>query len=125
MRLNPQDKMCGNGKMEKYILRECFESYLPASVAWRQKEQFSDGVGYSWIDTLKETANQQISDQMLANAHFRFPYNTPNSKEGYLYREILKSYSPCLAPQSAFRAALPLPVLRQKRLNGMNLSKNG
>lgn len=94
MRLNPQDKMCGNGKMEKYILRECFESYLPASVAWRQKEQFSDGVGYSWIDTLKETANQQISDQMLANAHFRFPYNTPNSKEGYLYREIFEELFP-------------------------------
>ena len=94
MRLNPQDKMCGHGKMEKYILRECFESYLPASVAWRQKEQFSDGVGYSWIDTLKETANQQISDQMLANAHFRFPYNTPNSKEGYLYREIFEELFP-------------------------------
>ncbi|KID03115.1 asparagine synthetase B [Hafnia alvei] len=94
MRLNPQDKMCGNGKMEKYILRKCFESYLPASVAWRQKEQFSDGVGYSWIDTLKETANQQISDQMLANAHFRFPYNTPNSKEGYLYREIFEELFP-------------------------------
>lgn len=94
MRLNPKDKMCGNGKMEKYILRECFESYLPASVAWRQKEQFSDGVGYSWIDTLKETANQQISDQMLANAHFRFPYNTPNSKEGYLYREIFEELFP-------------------------------
>lgn len=94
MRLNPQDKMCGNGKMEKYILRECFESYLPTSVAWRQKEQFSDGVGYSWIDTLKETANQQISDQMLANAHFRFPYNTPNSKEGYLYREIFEELFP-------------------------------
>lgn len=94
MRLNPKDKMCGNGKMEKYILRECFESYLPASVAWRQKEQFSDGVGYSWIDTLKETANQQISNQMLANAHFRFPYNTPNSKEGYLYREIFEELFP-------------------------------
>lgn len=94
MRLSPKDKMCGNGKMEKYILRECFESYLPASVAWRQKEQFSDGVGYSWIDTLKETANQQISDQMLANAHFRFPYNTPNSKEGYLYREIFEELFP-------------------------------
>lgn len=94
MRLNPKDKMCGNGKMEKYILRECFESYLPASVAWRQKEQFSDGVGYSWIDTLKETANQQISDQTLANAHFRFPYNTPNSKEGYLYREIFEELFP-------------------------------
>ena len=55
MRINPKDKMCGNGKMEKHIVRECFESYLPASVAWRQKEQFSDGVGYSWIDTLKRS----------------------------------------------------------------------
>lgn len=94
MRINPQDKMCGNGKMEKHILRECFESYLPASVAWRQKEQFSDGVGYSWIDSLKEIAEQQISDQTLANAHFRFPYNTPTSKEGYLYREIFTELFP-------------------------------
>ncbi|MEO1737706.1 asparagine synthetase [Salmonella enterica subsp. enterica serovar Typhimurium] len=84
MRINPQDKMCGNGKMEKHVLRECFESYLPASVAWRQKEQFSDGVGYSWIDTLKEVAAKQISDQQLETARFRFPYNTPSSKEAYL-----------------------------------------
>ncbi|WP_259272051.1 asparagine synthase-related protein, partial [Klebsiella pneumoniae] len=74
MRINPQDKMCGNGKMEKHILRECFEAYLPASVAWRQKEQFSDGVGYSWIDTLKEVAAQQVSDQQLETARFRFPF---------------------------------------------------
>lgn len=67
MRINPQDKMCGNGKMEKHILRECFESYLPASVARRQKEQFSDGVGYSWIDTLKVAA-QRVSDQQLETA---------------------------------------------------------
>ncbi|VGB68253.1 asparagine synthetase B [Klebsiella pneumoniae] len=94
MRINPQDKMCGNGKMEKHILRECFESYLPASVAWRQKEQFSDGVGYSWIDTLKEVAAKQISDQQLETASFRFPYNTPTSKEGYLYREIFEELFP-------------------------------
>ncbi|ROR05588.1 asparagine synthase B [Erwinia sp. JUb26] len=95
MRINPEDKMCGsNGKMEKHILRECFESYLPASVAWRQKEQFSDGVGYSWIDTLKEVAAEQISDQQLQTAHFRFPYNTPSSKEAYLYREIFEELFP-------------------------------
>lgn len=95
MRINPQDKMCGsNGKMEKHILRECFESYLPASVAWRQKEQFSDGVGYSWIDTLKEVAAQQVTDQQLATASYRFPYNTPSSKEAYLYREIFEELFP-------------------------------
>ncbi|GAB3408401.1 asparagine synthase B [Erwinia aphidicola] len=95
MRINPQDKMCGsNGKMEKHILRECFESYLPESVAWRQKEQFSDGVGYSWIDTLKEVAKEQVSDQQLQTANFRFPYNTPNSKEAYLYREIFEELFP-------------------------------
>jgi len=95
MRINPEDKMCGsNGKMEKHILRECFESYLPESVVWRQKEQFSDGVGYSWIDTLKEVAAEQISDQQLETAHFRFPYNTPTSKEAYLYREIFEELFP-------------------------------
>ncbi|CCG86600.1 asparagine synthase B [Erwinia piriflorinigrans] len=95
MRINPQDKMCGsNGKMEKHILRECFASYLPESVAWRQKEQFSDGVGYSWIDTLKEMAAAQVSDQQLETAHFRFPYNTPTSKEAYLYREIFTELFP-------------------------------
>ncbi|MGV3344881.1 asparagine synthase B [Enterobacteriaceae bacterium LUAb1] len=95
MCINPEDKMCGsNGKMEKHILRECFSPMLPESVAWRQKEQFSDGVGYSWIDTLKEVAAQQISDQQLQTAHFRFPWNTPNSKEGYLYREIFEEHFP-------------------------------
>ncbi|MFD1801706.1 asparagine synthase B [Mixta tenebrionis] len=95
MSINPQDKMCGsNGKMEKHILRECFSSYLPESVVWRQKEQFSDGVGYSWIDTLKEVAQQQVSDQQLQTAHYRFPYNTPTSKEGYLYREIFEELFP-------------------------------
>ncbi|MFB6422051.1 MAG: asparagine synthase B [Candidatus Malihini olakiniferum] len=99
MRINPKDKMCGNGKIEKHILRECFESYLPHGVTWRQKEQFSDGVGYSWIDSLREFAEKQVSDQQLETAHFHFPYNTPTSKEGYLYREIFKSFFP--VPSSA------------------------
>ncbi|KGD75362.1 asparagine synthetase B [Tatumella morbirosei] len=95
MRINPEDKMCGsNGKMEKHILRECFSSYLPHNVAWRQKEQFSDGVGYSWIDTLKEVAAKQVTDQQLEMAHFRFPYNTPTSKEAFLYREIFEELFP-------------------------------
>lgn len=95
MRVNPKDKMCGsNGKMEKHILRESFESYLPASVVWRQKEQFSDGVGYSWIDTLKEVAAEKVSDLQLENAKFRFPHNTPTSKEAYMYREIFDELFP-------------------------------
>ncbi|KQA25474.1 asparagine synthetase B [Vibrio metoecus] len=94
MRLNPADKMCGNGKMEKHILRECFEDYLPASIAWRQKEQFSDGVGYGWIDTLKATAEAKISVQQMETAKFRFPYNTPTTKEGYVYREIFEELFP-------------------------------
>ncbi|MDD9156459.1 asparagine synthase B [Aliivibrio sp. S4TY2] len=94
MRLNPQDKMCGNGKMEKHILRECFEDYLPESIAWRQKEQFSDGVGYSWIDTLRETAEAKVTDQQMESAKFRFPYNTPTTKEGYAYREIFEELFP-------------------------------
>ncbi|NOI67728.1 asparagine synthase B [Vibrio sp. 99-8-1] len=94
MRINPQAKMCGNGKMEKHILRECFEHYLPESIAWRQKEQFSDGVGYSWIDSLKELAEEKVSDQQLSTAEYRFPYNTPTTKEGYMYREIFEELFP-------------------------------
>ncbi|MGY5540811.1 asparagine synthase B [Vibrio sp. Hep-1b-8] len=94
MRLNPADKMCGNGKMEKHILRECFEHYLPDSIAWRQKEQFSDGVGYSWIDTLKEVAEAKVTDQQMETASYRFPYNTPTTKEGYVYREIFEELFP-------------------------------
>ncbi|MEZ9599161.1 asparagine synthase B [Vibrio sp. 10N.286.46.A8] len=94
MRLNPEDKMCGNGKMEKHILRECFEDYLPDSIAWRQKEQFSDGVGYDWIDTLKATAEEKVTDQQMEAAQFRFPYNTPTTKEGYAYREIFEELFP-------------------------------
>ena len=94
MRINPEDKMCGNGKMEKAVLRSAFEGYLPKEILWRQKEQFSDGVGYSWIDSLKEHIEQQVSDQQLANAAFKFPINTPDTKEAYFYREIFEEKFP-------------------------------
>jgi len=94
MRLNPKDKMAGSGKMEKWIVRKAFEDLLPESVVWRQKEQFSDGVGYGWIDTLKQIANDKVSDEMMKNAHFRFPINTPMSKEEYLYRSVFSEHFP-------------------------------
>ncbi|WP_416305159.1 asparagine synthase B [Neptunicella sp. SCSIO 80796] len=96
MRLNPQDKMCIDGKMEKWVLRKAFDNgeFLPAEVLWRQKEQFSDGVGYSWIDSIRDHVNSEVSDQQLANASFRFPINTPDTKEGYFFRTIFESYFP-------------------------------
>ncbi|MDP4289723.1 MAG: asparagine synthase B [Bacteroidota bacterium] len=94
MRLNPEEKMAKNGRIEKWILRKAFEDYLPESIAWRQKEQFSDGVGYNWIDTLKETTSQLVSDEQLANARYRFPINPPLSKEEYFYRSIFSEHFP-------------------------------
>ncbi len=94
MRINPKAKECNNGKIEKHILREAFEGYLPEEVLWRQKEQFSDGVGYNWIDSLKEYVDSQVSDQMLLNAEFKFPVNTPDSKEAYFYRSIFEEHFP-------------------------------
>jgi len=94
MRINPQDKMINGERMEKWVVRKAFEDMLPESVAWRQKEQFSDGVGYSWIDTLKEKVNIEVSDEQLANAHFRFPIQTPQNKEEYYYRSIFESHFP-------------------------------
>ncbi len=94
MRMNPQDKMINGERMEKWVLRKAFESYLPESVVWRQKEQFSDGVGYSWIDTLKELVAQEVTDEQLANAKFRYPSQTPTSKEEFYYRSIFESHFP-------------------------------
>lgn len=94
MRINPEDKLCGNGKMEKAILRESFEGYLPKEILWRQKEQFSDGVGYSWIDGLKEYVESQVTDQQLESAAFKFPVNTPDSKEAYFYRSVFEEKYP-------------------------------
>jgi len=103
MRLNPKDKMITEERMEKWVLRKAFESYLPKSVAWRQKEQFSDGVGYSWIDTLKEMVNKEVTDEQMQNAHFRFPVQTPQNKEEFYYRTIFESHFPSEA------AALSVP----------------
>ena len=103
MRLNPQDKMINGERMEKWIIRKAFEDMLPESVAWRQKEQFSDGVGYSWIDTLKEVVDKEVSDEQLANAKFRFPIQTPQNKEEFYYRSIFEDYFPSDA------AALSVP----------------
>ena len=94
MRLNPKDKMITPQRMEKWLLRKAFESYLPESIVWRQKEQFSDGVGYSWIDTLKKIVEENISDNMIENAHFRFPTQTPQNKEEFYYREIFEDHFP-------------------------------
>ncbi len=95
MRLNPKDKLSGTvGKIEKWILRKAFEDYLPEEVAWRQKEQFSDGVGYSWIDTLKELTSQKVTDEQMAHAAERFPINPPMTKEEYYYRSIFEEHFP-------------------------------
>ena len=106
MRLNPKDKMAGNGKIEKHILRQAFEDYLPHEVAWRQKEQFSDGVGYNWIDTLKAIANETITDEQMASVKFRFPINPPLSKEEYVYRSI---YSELFPSDSAAQCVPSVP----------------
>ncbi len=94
MRINPKDKMINGERMEKWVLRKAFESVLPESVAWRQKEQFSDGVGYSWIDTLKEVVDKEVSDEQLANAKFRYPIQTPSTKEEFYYRSIFEGHFP-------------------------------
>lgn len=94
MSINPKDKMISEDRMEKWVLRKAFESYLPAQVAWRQKEQFSDGVGYDWIDSLKEVVEREVSDQDMNVAHHRFPIQPPQTKEEYYYRSIFEEHFP-------------------------------
>ncbi|WP_034061787.1 asparagine synthase B [Lacinutrix jangbogonensis] len=94
MRINPQDKMINGERMEKWVIRKAFEDMLPESVAWRQKEQFSDGVGYSWIDTLKEVVDAEVTDEQLENAKHRFPIQTPQNKEEFYYRSIFEGHFP-------------------------------
>ncbi len=99
MNINPSDKMNirlpdGKQRMEKWILRKAFEDMLPAEICWRQKEQFSDGVGYSWIDTLKKITEEKVSDAEFARRENRFPVNTPKTKEEYYYREIYSKLFP-------------------------------
>lgn len=106
MRTNPKAKMCSvlhasqsgetdpKASIEKRIVREAFEDMLPEEVAWRQKEQFSDGVGYSWIDTLKKITSEAVTDEQMAHAAERFPINTPLCKEEYYYRSIFEEHFP-------------------------------
>jgi asparagine synthase (glutamine-hydrolysing) len=106
MNLDPEEKMIRMGhdvkpedrRAEKWVIRKAFDTpddpYLPDEILWRQKEQFSDGVGYGWVDTLKDIANNEVSDQMFASAKNRFPYNTPTTKEGYRYRMIFEELFP-------------------------------
>jgi asparagine synthase (glutamine-hydrolysing) len=94
MRINPEEKMAKNGRMEKWIVRKAFEDYLPESVVWRQKEQFSDGVGYNWIDSLKAMVAEKVTDEQMNTAKYRFPINTPPSKEEYYYRSIFTEHFP-------------------------------
>jgi len=106
MTLNPESKMAPGKVIEKKILREAFEDILPESVAWRQKEQFSDGVGYNWIDTLKAVAESEVSDEQMAHAAERFPINPPMNKEEYRYRTIFEEYFPS---ESAARSVPSVP----------------
>ena len=126
MRLKPQGQNdpCREGNPKsptghgKWVLREAFGHMLPESVAWRQKEQFSDGVGYSWIDTLKELVNSEVTDEQLANAKYRFPIQTPTSKEEFYYRSIFEEHFPSDA--AAFNGAqCALCSLQQCRGPGM------
>ena len=94
MRLNPSVKMCPGNTIEKKIVRDAFASLLPESVAWRQKEQFSDGVGYSWIDTLKAVTAAAVTDEQMAHAAERFPIHPPQNKEEYYYRSIFEEHFP-------------------------------
>ena len=106
MRLNPAAKMCPGNVIEKRILREAFAPMLPQEVAWRQKEQFSDGVGYSWIDTLKQLAADSVSDYEMAHAARRFPVNPPRNKEEYFYRTLFAAHFPS---DSAARSVPSVP----------------
>ncbi len=125
MRLNPKDKMCTN-RMEKWILRKAFEDYLPASVAWRQKEQFSDGVGYSWIDTLKEVVEKEVTDEMMAKSKFRFSVNPPLNKEEYHYRTIFEEHFPsdsaasCVPSVPSVACSTPIALEWDEAFKNMN-----
>ena len=103
MRINPKDKMITSDRMEKWVLRKAFQDELPEAIAWRQKEQFSDGVGYSWIDSIKEVVETAVSDSQMAQVSHRFPVQPPRTKEEYYYRSIFEEHFPSSA------AALTVP----------------
>jgi asparagine synthase (glutamine-hydrolysing) len=112
MNIDPREKMCSKGRIEKWILRKAFDTpenpYLPQSILWRQKEQFSDGVGYSWIDSLKKYAESEVSDDEFAKRHELFPLNTPTTKEAFFYRKIFHELFP--NPSAAATVQLWVPT---------------
>jgi len=126
MRINPQDKMINKERIEKWVIRKAFEDYLPESVAWRQKEQFSDGVGYDWIDTLKEVVNDAVTDEQMANAHFRFPAQTPQNKEEFYYRSIFEEHFPsetaalCVPSVPSVACSTPVALEWDEAFKNMN-----
>lgn len=126
MRLNPIDKMCPGTTIEKRIVREAFGELLPESVAWRQKEQFSDGVGYSWIDTLKAITSKAVSDEQMAHAFERFPINTPMNKEEYYYRTIFEEHFPSRSAalsvphEASVACSTAIAMKWDKAWNGLN-----
>ena len=126
MRINPSDKMITSDRMEKWVIRKAFEKYLPESVAWRQKEQFSDGVGYDWIDTLKEVVEDNVSDEQMKNAHHKFPIQTPQNKEEFYYRSIFEEHYPsdtaalCVPSAPSVACSTPIALEWDEAFKNMN-----
>ncbi|MDA0729090.1 MAG: asparagine synthase B [Bacteroidetes bacterium] len=116
MRLDPVCKMAGPGKLEKEPLRKAFEGLLPERILRRQKEQFSDGVGYGWIDSLKAQADLRVSDTDLNRAASRFPINPPTTKEGYWYREMFERHFPSAAAASTVPGGKSVACSTEKAL---------
>ena len=125
MTINPESKLTKDGRMEKQILRDIFQDYLPEKIIARQKEQFSDGVGYNWINTLKDVAEKEISDSMMENAQYRFPINTPLTKEAFYYRTIFEEYFPsddaarCVPAGKSVACSTPDALKWDKQLNAV------
>ncbi len=126
MRINPAEKMARNGRMEKWVVRKAFEDMLPESVVWRQKEQFSDGVGYSWIDTLRKITSEAVSDREMEHARERFPINPPRNKEEYYYRTIFEEHFPsqtaaqCVPSVPSVACSTAEALAWDKSFQGMN-----
>ena len=126
MRINPSDKIITSDRMEKWVIRKAFEKYLPESVAWRQKEQFSDGVGYDWIDTLKEVVEINVSDEQMKNAHHKFPIQTPQNKEEFYYRSIFEEHYPsdtaalCVPSVPSVACSTPIALEWDEAFKNMN-----
>ena len=126
MRINPSDKMITSDRMEKWVIRKAFEKYLPESVAWRQKEQFSDGVGYDWIDTLKEVVEDNVRDEQMKNAHHKFPIQTPQNKEEFYYRSIFEEHYPsdtaalCVPSMPSVACSTPIALEWDEAFKNMN-----